>query len=693
MKVLERLSFAGKFALLGLLAVTLIAIPTSLYVLGAYQNSHQTNLELRGIRPVQALLQLIHLTQQHRDLASVVLTGNRDFNKARLDKQAEVDRAVEATDQVLQEAQVAPTILAVWREAQQQWQELAGQVDQAAVKSPQSLVRHSQLIAAYLLIEDAMLDHFKLSLDPVLGTYSLMAGALIELPQATELLGQLRGAGGLYLAQGRILPEQQGALRGLATQALSSVDKAARALTKASAAEPELKALLEAPLTALGPQIQQALELSNARLVSVVEMDMDFAPSASPAGNNEPADALYALKLNYPVGDYLTAYNKPVDALYALGHSALKALDKALIERRDSARQSVILMSAGLLALLLAGGTLATLIVLRLLKQLAIAMTAAERIAKGDLTQPLIIVGMDEAARLLQALERMQMNLRGTVRQVLSSSGRLATTSAQLNAVTDDATRGLQRQSGELDQAATAVTEMTAAIEEVARNAACASEVSQAADQRSRQGQESVSRTVGTIESLAEDIEETAGALHALAGQIGDIGSVLDVIRGIAEQTNLLALNAAIEAARAGESGRGFAVVADEVRALAQRTQESTKQIESIIGLVQKGSQGTLRAMQSSNGKTREALEVARAAGVALNAIVDDIAQINERNLYIASATEEQSHVAREVDRNLLNIRDVSQQASAGASQSQASSRELAGLASELNSMVKHFIV
>jgi methyl-accepting chemotaxis protein len=300
---------------------------------------------------------------------------------------------------------------------------------------------------------------------------------------------------------------------------------------------------------------------------------------------------------------------------------------------------------------------------------------------------------MDEAARLLQALERMQMNLRGTVRQVLSSSGRLATTSAQLNAVTDDATRGLQRQSGELDQAATAVTEMTAAIEEVARNAACASEVSQAADQRSRQGQESVSRTVGTIESLAEDIEDTAGALHALAGQIGDIGSVLDVIRGIAEQTNLLALNAAIEAARAGESGRGFAVVADEVRALAQRTQESTKQIESIIGVVQKGSQGTLRAMQSSNGKTREALEVARAAGVALNAIVDDIAQINERNLYIASATEEQSHVAREVDRNLLNIRDVSQQASAGASQSQASSRELAGLASELNSMVKHFIV
>lgn len=693
MKALKRLSFAGKFALLGSLAVTLISIPTGLYVLGAYHNSLQTHQELRGIRPVQALLQLIHLTQQHRDLASVVLTGNRAFDKARLDKQAEVDRAVEATEQVLHEVQVAPSLLEAWQQARQQWQALAGQVDQAAIKGALSLDRHSQLIAAYLLIEDAMLDHFKLSLDPVLETYSLMAGALIELPQTTELLGQLRSAGGLYLAQGRILPEQQGALRGLASQTLGSVEKTARALTKASAAEPELKALLQAPLTASGPQIQRALELSNAKLVSAIEMDLNFASSVNSVGNNEPTDALYALKLDYPVGDYLTAYNKPVDDLYALGQSALTALDEALVKRRDSDRQRLVLMSAGLLALLLGGGTLATLIMLRLLAQLAMAMAAAERIAKGDLTHTLDIVGVDEAARLLQALERMQMNLRSTVTQVLSSSERLATTSAQLSAVTDDATRGVQRQSAELDQAATAVTEMTGAIEDVARDAAWASKVTQAAGQRSRQGQESVNRTVDAIELLTGDIEETASALQTLAGQISDIGSVLDVIRGIAEQTNLLALNAAIEAARAGESGRGFAVVADEVRALAQRTQQSTRQIETIIGLVQKSSHGTLRAMQSSNGKTRETLEVARAAGAALDAIVADIAQINERNLCIASATEEQSHVAREVDRNLLNIRDVSQQASAGANQSQASSRELAGLASELNGMVRHFIV
>ena len=195
--------------MLGLLAVTLIAIPTSLYVLGAYQNSRQTNLELRGIRPVQVLLQLIHLTQQHRDLSSVVLGGNRTFHETRLNKQAEVDGVFEATDRVLQEAEVGPDILATWRQTQQPWRELADQVGQATVKGPQSLARHSQLIAAYLLIEDAMLDQFKLSLDPVLGTDALILGALIELPKASELLGQLRGAGMPASGAGRHPAQQQ----------------------------------------------------------------------------------------------------------------------------------------------------------------------------------------------------------------------------------------------------------------------------------------------------------------------------------------------------------------------------------------------------------------------------------------------------------------------------------------------------
>lgn len=677
MKALERLSFSGKFVLLGVLALALIVVPTILYVLGALNSGRQAERELRGIAPVQALLEVVALTQQHQSLATTVLGGDSSLQQARLAKQSELQRSFEASEQTLRAAEVEADLLSAWQQVREQWQALSEEIGQGTIKARQSMQRHTQLIASSLLIEDALLDHSELSLDPILETSSLMNAALIEMPQTAELFGQLRGFGALYLVQGGIFPEQQGALMGLNAQALASFGRMGRAFAKVAAADPAIAAILEEPLAALRQQIQRALALTDQQLVSVTEMDFSSG----------------GLKVTYPVADYLAAYDRPIDAMRALGNSASALLEERLGERRDRHRQHLLLMSAGLLALLLVGGALATLIVLRLLKQLSMAMAAAERIAKGDLTQTLDTTGMDEAARLLQALQRMQTDLRGTVSQVVNSAEQLNSTSEALSTVTEDTSRGLQRQSGELDQAVTAVTELTTAIEEVARNAASASEVSQAADRCAREGQGSVTRTVGAIESLTGDMAHTADALQALAGQIGGIGSVLDVIRGIAEQTNLLALNAAIEAARAGESGRGFAVVADEVRALAQRTQESTKQIETIIGSVQQGSQGALRSMHSSNEKTQDTLELARAAGTALTAIVEAIAQINERNLSIASATEEQSYVAREVDSNLLNIRDVSMQTSAGAHQTRTSSLELAGLASELSGMIKHFNV
>ena len=172
-----------------------------------------------------------------------------------------------------------------------------------------------------------------------------------------------------------------------------------------------------------------------------------------------------------------------------------------------------------------------------------------------------------------------------------------------------------------------------------------------------------------------------------------DISTVLDVIRAIAEQTNLLALKAAIEAARAGDAGRGFAVVADEVRALAHRTQQSTQEIEEMIGGIQQGTDRAVQAMQRSNDQARSTLVVAEAAGEALNQIAAAIATISERNLLVASASEEQAQVAREVDRNLVNIRDLSMQTSAGANQTSAASQELAQLAVGLRTLVTRFSV
>ncbi|MFI8226160.1 methyl-accepting chemotaxis protein [Pseudomonas sp. NPDC085632] len=345
----------------------------------------------------------------------------------------------------------------------------------------------------------------------------------------------------------------------------------------------------------------------------------------------------------------------------------------------------------GVTALITIG--LALLLTRSIVLPLAQSLGVAEVVAGGDLTGDISISGKDEPARLLQALKSMQHNLRDTIRQISESSSQLASASEELSCVTEDATRGLHQQSLEIEQAATAVNQMTAAVEEVASNAVATSEASRESDRIAQHGREQVHQTVLSIESLADDVTANASQVEDLAQKVYSISKVLEVIRSIAEQTNLLALNAAIEAARAGDAGRGFAVVADEVRALAHRTQQSTQEIEQMIGGIQQGTDSAVSSMQQSNVRARSTLELAKAAGIALEEIASAFTLINERNLVIASASEEQAAVAREVDRNLMNIRDLAMQTSAGANQTSAASQELSRLAVDLNSMVAKFSV
>nr|WP_312798938.1 methyl-accepting chemotaxis protein [Pseudomonas sp.] len=321
------------------------------------------------------------------------------------------------------------------------------------------------------------------------------------------------------------------------------------------------------------------------------------------------------------------------------------------------------------------------------------ALRAAEEIASGNLTKHIQVTGNDEPARLLMAMRTMQERLRHTLERISSSSSQLAAASEELSSITDESARGLNRQNDEIQMAATAVTEMSSAVEEVARNAMTTSEASKHSASAAQEGQGRVLETVSSIEHMTSEVQTTACLVGELASQSRDIGKVLDVIRGLADQTNLLALNAAIEAARAGEAGRGFAVVADEVRALAHRTQESTREIEQMIMSIQNGTEQAVNSMESSTTRAGSTLEVARRAGEALEEITRAISEINERNLVIASAAEEQAQVAREVDHNLVNIRDLSVQSSEGARDTTAASQELSRLAVELNTLVSHFKV
>ncbi|WP_372240110.1 methyl-accepting chemotaxis protein [Pseudomonas sp. BAV 2493] len=257
--------------------------------------------------------------------------------------------------------------------------------------------------------------------------------------------------------------------------------------------------------------------------------------------------------------------------------------------------------------------------------------------------------------------------------------------------VTDEASQTLSSQNAEIDQAATAVTQMSAAVEEVARNATSTSQSAKDSSSAAASGNEKVSETLHAMQRLTDQVQTTSSQVESLAGQAQDIAKVLGVIGAIAEQTNLLALNAAIEAARAGEQGRGFAVVADEVRALAHRTQSSTREIENMIAGIQQGSAHAVHAMKASTTQAHETYAIAQAAGQALNDILEAVRLIEERNLQIATASEEQAYVAREVDRNLLSIRDLSIKSSDGNCRTVTASDELSAMAGELEVLVRRF--
>ncbi|WP_411380109.1 methyl-accepting chemotaxis protein [Pseudomonas sp. MPB26] len=380
--------------------------------------------------------------------------------------------------------------------------------------------------------------------------------------------------------------------------------------------------------------------------------------------------------------------NVALGKLTDFNNAQLAIINQSAADQYSSAFNWVVglLIIASLLTVLFAW-----LLTKSITQPIALALEAAETIAEGNLTRPIQVDGTDEAGRLLLAMQKMQEKLRDTLMRISGSATQLASAAEELNAVTDESARGLAQQDNEIEQAATAVNEMTSAVEEVARNAVSTSEASKNATASAGDGRDLVHETVNAIERMSGDVQSTADLIGNLAEESRDIGKVLDVIRGLADQTNLLALNAAIEAARAGEAGRGFAVVADEVRALAHRTQQSTSEIERMVGSIQGGTQKAVSSMRNSTDRAESTLNIAKGAGLALETINTAVIEINERNLVIAAAAEEQAAVAREVDRNLVNIRDLSTQSSNGAAQTSAASGELTRLAVDLNSMVSRF--
>lgn len=382
---------------------------------------------------------------------------------------------------------------------------------------------------------------------------------------------------------------------------------------------------------------------------------------------------------------------KSFPLLYALSDLNRDNIKAAFARAADTYQGSRTGMTLLIVAAALITITVAILVSRSIIGPINQAVASAEVIAAGDLSQSIVVQGRDEISRLFGALQQMQANLRNTISEIIQSASVIAASSTQLSAITTESNQTLSRQADEIEQAASAVTELSAAVDEVAHTAVTTSQASAQSQSASEAGNAQVVQTIQAIELMSRDIQTSADQVDSLATSVTEIAKVLDVIRSIAEQTNLLALNAAIEAARAGEAGRGFAVVADEVRALAHRTQQSTHEIESMVGIIRDDSSQAVTAMNDNRSRASHTLQAARQAGAALEQIMAHITRITEQNLVIASAAEEQAQVAREVDRNLINIRDLSEVSTTQANQTACASQDLERLGVQLNQLVTRF--
>lgn len=401
-------------------------------------------------------------------------------------------------------------------------------------------------------------------------------------------------------------------------------------------------------------------------------------------------------------GQYPQAVPQVTKVMVSLFKSANEAALKLSILQEDIAKQeyekaeaAVNMVTTLALALILGGAAVNILLAVVTIRGINRAVReldhAAGELAAGNLTARADIQSKDELGRIASSFNAMSEKFMKVVQEIGAATGHLASAAEETSAITEQTNSGIRQQQSETEQVATAMNEMNATVHEVSQNAARAAEAARNADEEANNGKQVVTHTIEVIDSLANEVEKATNVIHQLEDESDSIGSVLDVIRGIAEQTNLLALNAAIEAARAGEQGRGFAVVADEVRTLASRTQQSTAEIQAMIQKLQAGAANAVKVMDVSRTQAQESVEQVAKAGASLDIIVRGITTINDMNHQIASAAEEQSAVADEINKNIVNISQVAEQTSQGAQQTSQASEELARLAQQLQGLVGQF--
>ncbi|MEN4828490.1 methyl-accepting chemotaxis protein [Pseudomonas sp. P39-UII1] len=660
--LMNRLSFGQKFSLISVLFFLPMLVTSSYLMRDAYQQYQATRAELQGIDPLRASLALRADLETLGNLLQInaVLgqSGQGGDLEARI---ATLQGKAQAQLQALQGHDSVP---------QAKLEELAGAF---AIAEAESSLQNKVALVERLLTQAQVLNKLIASQSGLSQDSQASLRQLSELlgtatAQVTQALGEGRAMGAIALGRGFIDSSGSARFEDLLQRLERLAADYGLRVDDALASDSGLGKSLANVAEASRISVKQAAALFEEQVVVAQTLDAPWPEFY------QQASALIAdtYRLNEAIVGYL---QEQLQARLAQQHLRMLALGAVL---------------AGVFALILylyGGFYVSTRTTLRRLSG------AMDKVAAGDMTVSFQAHSRDELGELAQGFSETVRRIRSLIDQVGHTVVAVEEQAGQVLAVSARSNQAVSGQREQIEQVATAMNQMSATAQEVARSAALAADGAQQVNRESANGRTLVESQQGSIGRLAAEIDQTVLAINQLADDSRAIGQVLEVIRSIAEQTNLLALNAAIEAARAGEQGRGFAVVADEVRTLARRTQDSTAQIALMIQRLQDGVGAAVRAMGSSHQMAAGTVDEARQVQQALGNILGAVEGIVEQNQQIAAAVEQQTAVAHDIDQNIVAINRAAQDTTQGACQTEDASRALSGQVMELKRLIGAFRV
>jgi len=664
--LMNQLSCSKKMLLISIAFITPLVITSYFLVSEEMIAINFAEKELTGLEYILPVQQLIQHFPEHRGMTNAYLSGNESFKAKILAKRKQLAEDIQLIDEVDQRFGVQLGTTAQWGKIKSAWGRLEAEAFTGSAK--EIFAQHTALIAEVLDLVKLASDNSNLTLDPALDSYYIGTAIVNLLPQVVENLGQARGLSS-----------------GLAAKQALSQNENIKLVSLISTVQKNINDLKRG---------MQVLEQSNSDLSNKISSQVRQTISDSENYLKFlSANILNANQINVQPSTVFSKGTETIKANFKILDTLAPELRSLLESRIDGLYSKMIILLS-----IIAGFTLLAIYLFSgFYQSFRVAMVKLQEMAKalasGNLAPRVQLESADELGNLAQSFNSMADQFSDVIRQLEASIEVLASSTEQMSMTSHETNKGVQHQQEQIEQVATAMTEMSATVQEVARHASETATATQSAHAMVAEGQELAGNTKQVINTLSDEIDTAMSVVQDLVNDSDKIGDVLGVIQSIAEQTNLLALNAAIEAARAGENGRGFAVVADEVRTLASRTQESTEEINKMIDRLQAGTAKAVNVMIAGKKQSESTVEETVKGNDQLQQIATSIISIEDMATHIASASEEQAAVSEEISRNIINISGVTDQSAQSSLQISQNSEELAKLASDIQRLISRFKV